>query len=198
MGLFGPSKKEIWCEFAAETGGVFIDKQNGGVEYHIMGHQLYIDTVYTQAGNVPIISTRARIPIMLSQDIKLKIYEEGAFSNIGKILGMQDIETHDEVFNEKYIIKGDPEERVIAILNNANLRMLIAKIKKINLEIKHGEGIFGPAYPKKGGVIFFEVVKEVKEKELLHDILNVMQEMLYQMQTLNLVGENPPEVVLHK
>ncbi len=70
---------------------------------------------------------------------KLKIVPEGFFTKIGKVFGMQDIQTGDPEFDSKYIIKSDSETEMLSLLT-PNLKRLIIemheyKYKNIRFEI---------------------------------------------------------------
>ena len=55
----------------------------------------------------------------------LKIYREGVFSGLGKMLGMQDIETGDGVFDSHFVVKGSDHVRVLQVLGRATRQRML-------------------------------------------------------------------------
>ena len=53
-----------------------------------------------------------RAPYVNPEGFRFTIYRKGFFSDLGKLLGMQDIEVGDPEFDEAFIIKGNDEDRV--------------------------------------------------------------------------------------
>ena len=53
--------------------------------------------------------TRMRAPYVNPEGFRFTIYRKGFFSDLGKLLGMQDIEVGDPEFDEAFIIKGNDE-----------------------------------------------------------------------------------------
>ena len=56
--------------------------------------------------------TRMRAPYVNPEGFRFTIYRKGVFSDLGKLLGMQDIEVGDPDFDEAFIIKGNDESKV--------------------------------------------------------------------------------------
>ena len=53
-----------------------------------------------------------RAPYVNPEGFRFTIYRKGLFSDLGKLLGMQDIEVGDPEFDEAFIIKGNDESKV--------------------------------------------------------------------------------------
>ena len=69
-----------------------------------------MDVVHTQYSHVTY--TRMRAPYINPEGFRYTIYRKGLFSDLGKLLGMQDIEVGDPEFDEAFIIKANDEGRV--------------------------------------------------------------------------------------
>lgn len=50
-----------------------------------------------------------------------KIYRKGLFSDLGKLLGMQDISVGYSEFDEDFIIKGNDEEKLTRLFSNEKI-----------------------------------------------------------------------------
>ena len=105
-----------------------------------------------------------------AEGFRFTIYRRGFFSDLGKLLGMQDIEVGDPEFDEAFIIKGNDEDRVRVLFSNPKIRQLIQDQPKIRLTVKDSEGWFGPKFPENVDELHFEVVGVIKDVERLKQL----------------------------
>lgn len=80
--------------------------------------------------------------------VRLRLTRQGALSGIGKLLGMQDVEVGDPVFDARFVVKGAPEAAVRAVLGPevcARLTTLSEQSAKLTVEDDHIEA--DVAYP---------------------------------------------------
>src|SRR4051794_7167734 len=114
MGWFGPSKDEVWRQLSQEIGAEFIEGgfwKRSKVQAQVGPWTVTLDTSTSdEDGKTPV--TRLRAPYVNPDGFRFTIYRKGSFSNLGKLLGMQDIEVGDPDFDEAFIIKGNDEDRV--------------------------------------------------------------------------------------
>jgi hypothetical protein len=82
------------------------------------------------------------------EGFRFTVYRKGFFSDLGKLLGMQDIEVGEPEFDEAFIIEGNDEERVRDLFANAKIRQMIQDQPQIQLEVKDSEGWFGSKFPQ--------------------------------------------------
>ena len=121
MGLFGPSQEEIWTQFANEVGADFVNEgllKAKKVVGRFENWVITLDTYTVSTGKSSIKYTRLRAPYITKDGFNFKIYKKGLFSNVGKTLGMQDVEIGDPEFDENYIIKGSDETKLIELLSS--------------------------------------------------------------------------------
>ena len=115
MGWFGPSKDEVWRQLSEEIGAEFVE---GGfwkgkkVQVHVKPWTITLDTHTESSGESSVTYTRMRAPYVNPEGFRFTIYRKGFFSDLGKLLGMQDIEVGDFEFDEAIIIKGNDEGKV--------------------------------------------------------------------------------------
>src|SRR6516164_5764021 len=124
MGWFGPSKDEVWRQLSEDIGAEFIEGgfcKGSRVQAHVGPWTVTLD-IYSDGENQ---STRIRAPYVNPEGFRFTIYRKGLFSNLGKLLGMQDIEVGDFEFDEAFIIKSNDEERVRALFTDPKIRQMI-------------------------------------------------------------------------
>ena len=80
--------------------------------------------------------TRMRAPYINPEGFRFTIYRKSIFSDLGKFLGMQDIEVSDPDFDEAFIIKGNDDSKVQSLFSDSTIRQMIQAQPGIRLEVK--------------------------------------------------------------
>lgn len=199
MGLFGPSKNEVWRQLSEE---ISADLVEGGfwwgsrVEAKHNNWTIYLDTYTQSSGKSSTTYTRMRAPFVDNNGFNFKIYKNGFFSDLGKALGMQDIEVGFEEFDENYIIQGNDEGTVVRVFSNAKIRELIERQPQVRLEIKKSEGIFGPTFKENESELYFLAYGVLKDLELLKGLFELFSEVLEELELMGSASSEAPEVRL--
>ena len=199
MGLFGPSKDEIWSQIAADIGGDYVDGGFFGKDVLAYRHgewQILLDTYTVSNGKTSTTYTRMRAPFENLDGLQFKIYREGFFSSIGKMFGAQDIEIGDRFFDDSFIIKGNSERKIKEFLLDAEVKSLIHAQPRIHLEIKDNEGWFGPAFPEGVDELCFHCVGVIKETHVLKSLFDLFTVALARMVEIGTASERGPNVTL--
>jgi hypothetical protein len=140
-----------------------------------------------------------RVPFINLRKFKLKIYRKGVFSNIGKALGMQDIEIgFDDWFDRDFIIKGNDEVLLGKLLQNHQIRNLIDRQPSIVLEIKDDEGMFGPKFNENESVLSFMVIGVIKDIDRLKSLFELFVKVIDEFEVIGITVNQTPEVRLYK
>jgi hypothetical protein len=199
MGLFGPSKKEIWQQLADEIQADYVNKgfwSGDRVEAHIDNWVVVLDTYTVSTGKSSITYTRMRAPFVNLNNFYFKIYRTGFISGLGKMLGMEDINIGYEEFDEDFVIKSNSEEKVTQLFSNKVIRDLIEGQPKINLEIKDDEGFFNAHFPEGVDELYFHVAGVIKDIDRLKELCELFAEVLKELCSLGSASVEEPGVVL--
>ena len=199
MGWFGPSKDEVWRELSQEIGAEFVEGgfwKGNKVQVHVEPWTITLDTytVHTQHSHVTY--TRMRAPYVNPEGFRFTIYRKGFFSDLGKLLGMQDIEVGDPDFDEAFIIKGNDEFKVVDLFANRQIRQLIQDQPTIRLDVKDSEGWFGPRFPEDADELHFQVVGVIKDLERLKGLFDLFAAVLDQLCRIGSAYKQEPGVTL--
>ncbi len=197
--LFGPSKEEIWQKLCAEIGGDFI---KGGfwrgdkVVARAKDWTITLDTytVHTQHSHVTY--TRMRAPYVNPDGFRFKIYRKGIFSELGKMLGMRDIEVGYPEFDEAFIIKGRDELQLRSLFASDRLRALLEIQPAIMLQVKDDERIFGRQFPDGVDELYFQVAGVIKDVKRLKDLYELFAVTLNRLCEIGSAYAKGPEVEL--
>ncbi|WP_099191980.1 DUF3137 domain-containing protein [Tepidibacter mesophilus] len=192
MGLFGPSKDEIWEEFSNEIKAKFIIGgflKNSKVEFNINNWNITLDTYAVSNGKTSTTYTRIRAPFVNENNFKFKIYRAGIFSEIGKCFGIQDINIGYKDFDEEFIIKGNEENKIIELFSNDRIRSLIKSQPKILLEIKDDEGVFGTYFPQNVDELYFSVPGVIKDINMLKGLFDLFEVVLNELNDIGVTDK---------
>jgi hypothetical protein len=198
MGFFGPNKDVMWRQFSQEIGAEFIKGgllKGSKVQAHVGPWTITLDLGFSQDENETR-TTRIRAPYVNADGFRFSIYRQSVLSNLGKILGMQDIEVGDPQFDEAFVIKGNNESKVRDLFANPKIRQLIQVQPKIRLDVKDGEGWFGPKFPENVDELHFEVLGVIKDVERLIELFQLFAAMLDQLCKIGSAYKQEPGVRL--
>ncbi|MFA9398528.1 MAG: DUF3137 domain-containing protein [Clostridiaceae bacterium] len=201
MGIFGKSKKEAWQELAKSISAKYVDGslfKGSRVEYTYKDWMIYLDTYTVSTGKSSVTYTRMRAPFININNFQFKIYKKGIFSNVGKALGMQDIEVGCESFDNDFIIKGNNEESVKNLFLNYEIRDLIEKQSRIKFEVKKDEGSFGPKFKDNESELYFLVTGVIKDIDILQNLFLLFTKVLDEFEVSGITINITPQVKLYK
>ena len=182
--LFGPSRAEVWSRLAQEIGARF---QAGGywgtdlVQAQVDDWILTLDCYTVSTGKSTITYTRMRAPFVNRDGLRFTIYRNGFFSEFGKMLGMQDVEVGLSPFDREFILQGNDESKIRALLANPRVPPLFQAQPAIHLSVVDDEGWFGPNYPEGVDQLQFVVGGVITDIERLKRLFDLFAEVLHQL-----------------
>lgn len=197
--IFGPSKKEIWTELSDKINAEYIEGGFFGRDKVVTRSKewtITLDTYTVSSGKSSTTYTRMRAPYVNKDGFKFKIYREGIFSELGKFLGMEDIEIGYPEFDANFIIKGNNKDKVKALFSDAQLQELIEFQPRLHLEVKDDEGWFGTEFPEGVDELYFQVVGVIKDMELLESLFELFSKVLDNLCIIGSAYEHDPRVIL--
>ncbi len=200
MGWFGPSKDEVWRQLSQEIGAELVEgglsKGEHKVQVHAKPWTITLDTytVHTQHSHVTY--TRMRAPYVNPERFRFTIYRKGFLSDLGKLLGMQDIEVGDPDFDEAFIIKGTDEFKVRDLFANPQIRQMIQAQPAFRLDVKDSEGWFGPKFPEDVDELYFQDAGVIKDVERLKVLFNLFAAVLDELCRIGSAYKREPGITL--
>jgi hypothetical protein len=200
MGMFGPSKDEVWKRLAEELDAHFIDggfwKGSSRVQAQFGPWIVTLDTYTVHTGHAHFTYTRMRAPYVNPDGLRFTVYRKGMFSELGKLLGMQHIEVGDPEFDEAFIIKGTDEAKVRELFADHEVRSLLTAQPQIRLEVKDSEGWLGPSFPEGVDELHFQVHGVIKEADRLKALFDLFAVVLDRLCWIGSAAEREPGVRL--
>lgn len=197
--IFGPSREQVWRQFAQETGATYVDGdfwRGGKVEAKVKAWTLTLETYTVSTGKSSATFTRMRAPYVNPDGFRFKIYRKGFFSALAKKLGMQDIEVGEREFDDAFIVQGNEASKVLSLLAAPKLRQMMLGQPAFYLEVKDSEGVFGPKFPKDVDELYFQVGGVIRDLAVLKGLFDLFAEVLNTLCHIGSAYENDPQLTL--
>ena len=197
MGIFGPSRKEIWQKLSADLNARYVSGRWGTgdkVQVDHAGWTLTLDTYVVPAGKTMLVFTRMRAPFVNPTGFRFRVYRKSIFTGLGKWFGMQDIEIGDPPFDDGFVIQSADETRVRELLRSPKIRDLITQQKDIELSVKDDEGFFGTKFPDGVDELHFVTLGIIKDIDRLKLLYELFAETLGELCRIGAASDTPPNV----
>lgn len=194
MGLFGPNRSEIWRQVAHSLHGQFVPGGflRGGDRVLVRTENgiITLDLHTESSGETSQTYTRLRAPFVNHLGHRLRIYRAGFFSELGKMLGTQDIELGDPSFDTDFMVQSRAPDWVKAVVDTSARRM-IQDQERFFLEIRPKQPLFGPGYPEGVELLVFQVPETIKDAERLCALFRLLDHLLRRLETVGLSHLDP-------
>lgn len=197
--MFGPSQKEIWRQLSEDIHATYVDGgfwKGDKVQASHGQWTVTLDTYVVSTGKVTIVYTRMRAPYVNPDGFRFRVYRRGMFSDLGKLLGMQDVEIGHPEFDRDFIIKGSDEGKLRQLFANPRIRALIEGQKGIDFSVKDDEGWFGATFPEGVDELGFVVVGVIKDVERLKHLYELFGETLDELCRMGSAYDSDPGIKL--
>lgn len=197
--LFGSSREEIWRRLSAEIGADYVA---GGfwtgdkVLVHHGQWTITLDSPSESSGETSSTCTRMRAPYVNKDGFRFTIYRKGFFSDLGKLLGMQDVDVGYPDFDEAFIIKGEDESKLRALFADGRIRALLQAQPSVYLTVKDDDGWFGARFPDGVDELYLLVGGGSKDMDRLKSLYDLFAEILHQLCHIGSAYEDDPNIVL--
>lgn len=202
MGIFEKPKIEEWIQLSEELNANYIESSfflGPRIEYIYNNWIIYLDVYTVSSGKTTSTTyTRMRLPFINPRKFHFEVYRKGPFSNIGKSLGMQDIEIGYDSFDNEFVIKGNDEVLLRRLLINNDIRNLIEIQPRIHFEIKDNEGMLGPKFNDNESELFFHVGDLIIDKDKLKNLFELFIKVIDEFEMIGITVNQTPEVKLYK
>lgn len=109
---------------------------------------------------------------------------------------MQDVLVGHQPLDDDFVIQGNDEGKLRALLANEHLRETIQLHPEIHLTVKDDEGWFATTFPDGVDELHFQVVGVIKEVDRLKLIYELFAETLDHLCRIGSAYENDPQVKL--
>ncbi len=197
--LFGPSKEEVWRQLCAATGAEYVQGgfwKGDKVQAAHGEWTITLDTFAVSTGKTVMHFTRLRAPYVNPDGFRFTVYRHGLFTELGKLLGMQDVTVGHPEFDRDFVIQGTDEAKLRALFDNPKLRELIAGQPSIHLSVKDNDGAWGTEFPADTDQLHFHAGGIIQDVARLRQLFDLFGETLDQLCHIGSAYEDKPKVTL--
>ena len=181
--LFGPSRKDIWQQLSGEVGGQFHEGglfTQSAVQARTDDWIITLDTYTQSTGKMNTTYTRLRAPYYNPEGFRFEIYRSSIFTEMGKALGMKDIEVGHPRFDGDFVIKGSDPRRMRRLFDNEKIRHLIDAQPRIRLSVKGHDGWLSK-FPAGVDELHFQAAGVIKDLAQLRTLFDLFAEVLQEV-----------------
>jgi hypothetical protein len=142
MVLASRKRDQAWEEFAREIGGRFEKKLVGGrkVQAQVGNSALTLDSYSVSSGDSSTQYTRMVASVPNPQHFQFTIVREGVLARLDKALGLKTVAMSDPAFDRDFVVRGNDEARLRALLLDPQTRQLILDQRSLRL-ILNGDSL---------------------------------------------------------
>lgn len=195
-GILGPRQDTVWRRFADEVRGNVLEGTMFTPERVLIARgawTIVLDTLFSAASKST--DTRLRAPFVNPGRFRLAIYRRGLLSDLAVKLGMQDVEVGHHDFDREFVIKGNSDSSLRALLDDPRLRQLLAAQRSGRLEVQDVDKSFQPLERHPAVVVdelCFTIPGVVKDLARLRDALELVGQALDRLRWLGAAAPEAP------
>lgn len=178
---FRHHEDEMWERLSNELGGEFIDRKGWRFDKIRVRDGEWTITIdlHTHAGyKSEALFTRIRVPFLNEEKLHFKIFHQGLLDTLGAKLGVQDIIIGHDEFDGAFMIQGNDEAKVKALLSDPELRAAILTEPRIHLTLRDSGDAFTEEFPDGVDELVLEIENEVTDKERLKKLYDIVARTL--------------------
>jgi hypothetical protein len=183
-----PARDVVWRQLCDEMQGRWIKgslMREPRVQVDSGDWTLTLDVHLVSNGDSSVPYTRMRAPFVNRDGFRFSLYRAGLFTHLGKLLGTQDLEIGDPVFDAKYVIRSNQPEKVRVLLANPRIRELLDSQPRLFFTVRDDEGWFGARYPDGVDQLLFDVPVVIREPNVLRPLFDLFTETLQELERLD-------------
>jgi hypothetical protein len=187
--LFGSAQREIWEQLGSEIGAQVEHDFWTGTEVRATVRDWTVTLDSTRDATMRF--TRMRAPYANPSGFRFTLHPDGFFNSIAKFFGMQDVEVGHPDFDERFIIKGNDSDRLVALFDDPEIRELVMEQPSIYLTVRDDDGWLGDDYHDETDLLEFLCADIVEDRERLHRLFALFGAVLDRLCRLGEAYEAP-------
>jgi len=179
---FGENENELWSRLSEALGGTLTDVPGGSRHDKVVAKvdpwTVTLDE-HAEAGyRSEHVFTRLRAPFVNPDGLRFALHHQTVFQNLGKLVGMSDIQVDHEPFDKMYSIQGTDPEKLKALFDDDRLRELVKTEPNIHIQVRDAGNWFEDFFPDNVDELVLEVEGRVTDLERLKRLFDIFALML--------------------
>lgn len=178
---FADRENELWKQLSDELGGRLTDKKgwrHDKVVAQVGAWMVTLDYHSEPGYRSEHIYTRLRAPFVNPDGFRLAVSHQGLFANIGKLMGMQDVQVKHEPFDKMFLVQGTDPAQIKSLFEDDRIRELTKLEPGIHLQVRDSGSWFDDVFPEEVDELVLEVQGEVKDLDRLKRLFDLFARVL--------------------
>jgi len=178
---FSDHENELWKLLNEELGGELTDAKGTRHDKIVAKVGSWVVTLdeHSEAGyRSEHIYTRLRANFVNPDGLKLAVSHQGIFANIGKIVGMQDIQIDHEPFDKMFLVQGSDPDIIKTLFDDDRLRSLVKVEPNVHLQVRDAGDWFEDHFPDNVDELVLEVQGRVSDLGRLKNLFDLFARVL--------------------
>jgi hypothetical protein len=178
---FAGHENALWKKISDELGGQLTDQKGARHDKVVADIGSWTVTLdqHTEAGyRSEHVYTRLRAAFVNPDGLRFAVSHQTVFANIGKLVGLQDIQVDHEPFDNMFLIQGTDADKIKALFDDDKLRELTKLEPNIHLQVRDAGSWFEDFYPDNVDELVLEVQGEVKDLDRLKRLFDLFSNVM--------------------
>ena len=178
---FVKHENELWKQLSDSLGGQLTDRKGDRHDKVVAKIGQWIVTLdqHAEAGyRSEHLYTRLRAPFVNPDGLRFAISHQTVFANIGRLVGLQDIQIEYEPFDKMYLIQGNDPQTLRALFDDDRLRELVKTEPYILLQVRDAGNWFEDYMPDNVDELVLEVEGPVTDLDRLKRLFDLFALLL--------------------
>ena len=200
--MFKQDNRSGWEDIAKELGANLLWSQSPGSSAISLiddGWEIVLDTYRIEGEYIDDIYTRIRTPFTHIGGLEFSIFPEHIFYSIGKLGGLTDIKVGDLDFDNRFVVRGNNEEKIKELLEPYEIRALIDSFYDPKFEIR--DTVRDWPYPKFPGqlrVLYYECKGLIEDRNVIINLFLLYGLLIRRLVKIGCAKPEPPNLRLVK
>lgn len=167
---FADRENELWKKISDQLGGELTDQKGSRHDKVVaqVGQWTVTLDQHSEAGyRSEHIYTRLRAPFVNPDGLRFAVSHQSIFTNIGTLVGMQDIKVEHEPFDNMFRVQGSNPDKIKSLFDDDALRELVKLEPHINIQVRDAGNWFEDWFKDEVDELVVEVEGEVKDIDRL-------------------------------
>jgi len=178
---FADHENELWKQLSDDLGGQLTDAKgtrHDKVVAKVGSWAVTLDYHSEPGYRSEHIYTRLRAPFVNPDSFRLAVSHQGVFANIGKLVGMQDIQVDHEPFDKMFLVQGTDPDQIKSLFSDNRVRELVKLEPDIHLQVRDAGSWFEDIYPDEVDELVLEVQGEIEDLDRLKRLFDLFARVL--------------------
>ncbi len=155
-----------------------------------------LDVHAEAAGYSSHVVTRLRSPYINRDGFRFRIKRRSFMSGLATILGGQDIDVGEEIFDREFIVQANSRSEITLLLADDDIRGQLLALPVNIIEIRDDEGRFGPRFPGEVDQLYMACEGRITDVDQIEGLYELFADVLDRLCRIGSAYRDDPNIAL--